>query len=347
MSTAIHTPLPYAENVESVPVDEPKDIERTLEIIRGTLKRHFETAGRYRRDVHVKAHGCAIGDFVIQPDLPPELSQGLFAIPARHPAFVRFSNSAPLVQPDVVPDGRGMAMRIGNVPGKKLETAGSAGTSQDFIMVNSSTFLARNVKDYLSLEEARLAANYHPARTMADWIFHHWNPLGWRWGQIGAVFKVAAQIPSHPASYTYYSMAPIRFGRYVAKYRIRPRQTTLISATDAAAFLCTRDPMARLLENTLRQQSLMFDFQVQLRTSEESMPVEDATVEWPEAASPYRTVAVLVLPRQDLEENDCERRSFSVWNGLADHRPLGGINRVRRLAYALSAAARQPHASLD
>ena len=102
--------------------------------------------------------------------------------------------------------------------------------------------------------------------------------------------------------------------------------------------------MRLALEETLRTQEVMFEFQVQLRTAERTMPVEDASVEWPEGESPYRTVAHLLLPRQEI---DCLRQqdaykglSFNVWHALAAHRPLGGINRVRRWAYALSSAWR-------
>src|SRR5690349_6815427 len=111
-------PLPFTEGVEAVPFDEPKDIQAILEILRQTLKRHFETTGRYRRDVHVKGHGCARGDFHIRANLPPELAQGLFGQAASYPAVARFSNSAPLVQPDIVPDGRGLAIQVEDVPGE-------------------------------------------------------------------------------------------------------------------------------------------------------------------------------------------------------------------------------------
>ena len=33
--------------------------------------------------------------------------------------------------------------------------------------------------------------------------------------------------------------------------------------------------------------------------------------------------------------------SFNVWHAVADHRPLGGINRLRREAYPISAAWRR------
>ena len=70
-----------------------------------------------------------------------------------------------------------------------------------------------------------------------------------------------------------------------------------------------------------------------------------ATVEWLESESPYRTVAHLLLPRQEIEllrqQDAYQNLSFSVWHALAAHRPLGGINRVRRWAYALSTAWRR------
>ena len=103
--------------------------------------------------------------------------------------------------------------------------------------------------------------------------------------------------------------------------------------------------MRLALEETLQAQEVRFEFQVQLRTSEHTMPIEDATVEWPEGESPYRTVAHLLLPRQEIEllrqQDAYQNLSFSVWHALAAHRPLGGINRVRRRAYALSCAWRR------
>jgi hypothetical protein len=108
--------------------------------------------------------------------------------------------------------------------------------------------------------------------------------------------------------------------------------------------------MRLALEETLRNQELLFEFQVQLRTSAETMPVEDATVEWPESESPYRTVAHLLLPRQEIEplrrQEEFLNLSFNVWHALAAHRPLGGINRVRRWAYAISSDWRRRQSQL-
>src|SRR3954468_19162435 len=77
-SPATQPPLPFTEEAEQAPRNEADDIERILEIIRQTLRRQFQTTGRFRRDVHVKTHGCARGEFQVRANLPLELAQGLF-----------------------------------------------------------------------------------------------------------------------------------------------------------------------------------------------------------------------------------------------------------------------------
>src|SRR3954451_14122532 len=109
------TPLFYSDEVETIPSDQAENIEQILEILGKLLKRRFEVTGHYRRDVHVKSHGCVRGEFRVLENLPADLSQGLFARPGAYTAFVRFSNSAPWVQPDVVPDGRGLAIQVEGV----------------------------------------------------------------------------------------------------------------------------------------------------------------------------------------------------------------------------------------
>ena len=146
-------------------------------------------------------------------------------------------------------------------------------------------------------------------------------------------------------------MAPIRFGNYVAKYRAKPAGDRNDSYLDLIKRLGSEaDAMRLALNETLRTHEVLFEFQVQLRTSERTMPIEDASVAWPESGSPYRTVAHLLLLRQEIEllrQQDAYRNlSFNVWHALAAHRPLGGINRVRRPAYLLSSAWRRRHAGV-
>src|SRR5687768_3729240 len=139
-------PIPYAENIELPPADEAEDIRLALEALQKILRQGHERSGRPQRDVHVKAHGCATAEFRVLPNLPPELAQGLFAEDRVFSAVVRFSNAAPLPQPDFLPDGRGLAIKLLEVAGDHLQSEASGARTQDFIMVNHPVFFARNVK---------------------------------------------------------------------------------------------------------------------------------------------------------------------------------------------------------
>ena len=76
------------------------------------------------------------------------------------------------------------------------------------------------------------------------------------------------------------------------------------------------------------------------------MPVEDASAEWPEDRSSYRTVARLVLPAQDAysparQASVDDELSLAPGHSLAAHRPLGSIMRARMKAYAVLGGARR------
>lgn len=349
--TNANLPLPYADDVETIPADEADDIQRVIQALELLLARSQAKSGQFRADVHVKTHGFAQGELRVLPNLPGELAQGLFERPAVYAAVVRFSSAASQAQPDAIPDGRGMAIKVLSVEGEMVLTDEQRGRVQDFVMINHPVFFARNVKDYLRLEQVLVQADDNSLATLQGALTGgDWNPLHWHWREMLTVARIAGQLPAHPASQTYFSMAPIRFGNYVAKYRARPAGDRHDSYLDLVKRLGSQaDAMRMALEETLRTQEVLFELQVQLRTSERTMPIEDATALWPESESPYRTVAHLLLPRQEIallhRQTAFQDLSFNVWHALAAHRPLGGINRVRRVAYALSSAWRRQQAA--
>jgi hypothetical protein len=67
------------------------------------------------------------------------------------------------------------------------------------------------------------------------------------------------------------------------------------------------------------------------------MPVENAAKCWDEAASPFEAVATLRILAQNFDTPERNRLGedmrFSPWHCLAVHRPLGSINRARRVVY--------------
>jgi hypothetical protein len=87
------------------------------------------------------------------------------------------------------------------------------------------------------------------------------------------------------------------------------------------------------------------DLKAQLNTDLDRMPIEDASIEWPEDISPYATLAKVAVSKQSAwnEASSAavdDGMSFSPWHGLQDHRPLGSVMRGRRPAYRQSAQFR-------
>lgn len=329
-------PLLYTDDVETVPPDESDDIRLLLDVLQQILRQTAKASGEQRRDVHVKSNGCAVGHLCIPP-LDASLAQGLFATPATYPVLVRFSNSSPLPQPDAVPDGRGLAIQVQNVSGPLISHGDQA--VQNFLMVNHPAFIVATVRDYLAIEQGRLASGGLKGKIRLLTRGRN-NPLDWRWNGLKAFIRIVAQPPAHPATYAYYSMAPSRFGKWVAKYRVVPEASPRFPSWQTAlGSLRKSDSIRSALAETLHADEIVMSFEIQLRTSEHSMPIEDASVEWPQSKSPYRQVARLILPRQEIDLAATEQIndvSFNVWQALQEHRPLGGINRLRREVYELS-----------
>jgi len=80
-----------------------------------------------------------------------------------------------------------------------------------------------------------------------------------------------------------------------------------------------------------------FTFAVQPQTDPATMPVEDPTIVWDESKAPFIDVATIRIPKQrfdtDAQQGFCENLSYTPWHALAEHRPVGGINRVRKVVY--------------
>jgi hypothetical protein len=140
-------------------------------------------------------------------------------------------------------------------------------------------------------------------------------------------------------------MASVRHGDYVAKVRVTP-------AKEAAERVVRRhlDPKSSTevfgpaLAAELAERPYEFEIQVQLCTDLDRMPVEDTTVEWPEALSPNVTVAKIRVPQQDIsgEANQAHMDATSMipWRVTEQHRPLGNIMLARKEVYRQSSIRR-------
>ena len=105
------------------------------------------------------------------------------------------------------------------------------------------------------------------------------------------------------------------------------------------------DYLTQALTRSLQAEEAVFDFKVQLQTDPEAMPIENVAVEWSEHDSIPITVATLRIGPQRVDEagdlaTGCEAMSFNPWHALAEHRPMGGMNRLRKVVYQASVAKR-------
>jgi hypothetical protein len=94
----------------------------------------------------------------------------------------------------------------------------------------------------------------------------------------------------------------------------------------------------------LAAQALQWDLQLQPFVNETLTPIEDASVNWP---TPYTTVARMTLPRQDTQSEagmallkQAEAGVFDPWQALIEHRPLGDVQRARKVVYFQSQKGR-------
>lgn len=100
--------------------------------------------------------------------------------------------------------------------------------------------------------------------------------------------------------------------------------------------------MREKLREALQDGEVCFDFCIQLFVDEKKTPVEDAYIEWKESDSPPVPIALLVIPKQDIDgrlQQEMERMAFSPWN-TKELIPLGRINLARRDVYHASAEHR-------
>jgi hypothetical protein len=146
-----------------------------------------------------------------------------------------------------------------------------------------------------------------------------------------------------PLGETYYSATPFRYGEYIAKFSLKPIASQMTALTGSLIDIDGReDAIREEVQKEMRGMNVEWEFRVQLCRDLEKQPIEDATVPWDEALSPFLRVGIVRAPAQDswsaagvAKINEATR--FSVWTGITAHQPLGNVNRARRETYRHSA----------
>jgi hypothetical protein len=334
----------YRDELEQIDADEAQVEEKLNQTFDVILERTAEDYGHAVRSVHAKAHAILAGELEVDDGLPEELAQGLFAHAGRHPVYLRFSTNAGDILPDTISLPRGLAIKVLDVDGERLP--GAEGATQDFIMVNGTVFQAKTAKKFLgglkllAQTTDRMEGTKEVLSSMLRGVRHVLEAVGVESPTVNAL----GGAPNvEPLGETYYSVTPFRYGNHLAKFSVKPLAPEMTALTGTEIDIDGReDAIREELQNEMRGMDAVWEFRVQLCRDIERQPVEDPSVEWDEKEAPFQRVGVLRALAQDSwdpqrVEQVNEGMRFSVWTGLAAHRPLGNINRARRSAYRHSA----------
>ena len=287
-------------------------------------KRKSEKYGAGRA-LHRKQLTAAHGQLQVLSDLPAFARQGLFAAPGTFDARVRLSNGGMDRAPDRAPDVRGFAISVLGVQGDSALGNGPA-KSQDFTLINQEAFGFPKSEEFVGFVAAAASGKGALLKYLVS-----------RYGLLGGPQRLLKMLKTFGkpfggfATEPLFSAVPMACGPYAVRVRLQPASSNA-APTPGANGDWGADFAARL-----KRQALQWDLQLQPFVSEALTPIEDASINWP---SPYTTVARLSLPVQDSASaqgqallREVEAAVFDPWQALAAHRPLGDVQRARKVVY--------------
>ncbi len=351
-----------------------QEADKISEIVDRTISRldsRYPIPDKVLRGVHPKSHGCVKASFEINSDIAPSMQVGLFSLPGKKfNAFIRFSNAAATLGPDISDKGehgsRGIAIKVFDVADEVLVEDEDGACNQDFLMINQPVFAFANTDDYLHLmrvldrnndnpdeffsplklqdptlteQEKQKILNYIKAENIdQQGIQRMLNTLT-------IVKQIKSTAVANPLNIQYFSAAPFLFGQdRVMKYSVKPvyQISPTVLPTDLAV-----DYLRRALSDSMSQNDrIEFDFMVQLRNGDSDMGIENASSIWDEKQFPFIKLAKIIIPTPQREVNSdankaqCEAMAFTPWHSLPEHQPIGSINRLRKDVYQSSAEYR-------
>src|SRR5450432_67080 len=330
------------------PAREPADI---VAITEKSLLMQSNAAARQRRSLCRGTHAsgvCVRAQFEIfdvtldcAPELASRLAKGLFAKPGIYPAVVRFGNADANINSDFKPDVRSLSFSVDLPQG---DTASAS--RQDFSMQNATT----------------LPINDSPAFIATIKVLTASSPLSGLWSlafkdklrvvRTLALAELQANQKIKPyQQLRYWSTVPFRHGpNDIVKFSAIPSPDNPGRPLQKSNPKGLQDELARHIKED--SQLSWFDFAVQFleaskmtywgKTHDANFWIENASVEWSEAAAPFHRVARLsLIENSQLSAEASEAVYFDVTgNSTPDSRPVGSINRARCPAEVASRRAR-------
>ena len=195
--------------------DEEKTTDELVETLLKISAITYKDGHHALRSVHAKSHALLKGELTVLPGLPPELAQGIFRSPATYPVILRLSSSPGDLLNDSVSTPRGLALKLLDVPGERLEGSEGA-TTQDFVMVNGPAFAAPNAKKFLgNLKLLASTTDKAPAlkSALSATLRGAEKLLEAVGGQSGTLKSLGGEPATHPLGETYFTQVPPAFRR--------------------------------------------------------------------------------------------------------------------------------------
>ena len=281
--------LRYHDNLQQQQENEDAVIDTIVASMMRVNEKVFDKHRHAKRDAHAKSHGVLIGHVTVHDRLPAHLAQGVFATPATYPVVIRLSTAFGDIHSDKFPVARGMAIKMLGVSGHQFLPGREQANTQDLLLMNHPVIAFGHVAAYLKTQkllEKHMDDPDTTKRIMAALAR----------GGSKALHTVGIESPTidtvgmpnnHILGETFFSMAAVRYGDYVAKLCAAPLSANVRALTGQIIDNDGGDSVLRdLVVDFFNNQGAEYELRAQLCTDVANMPIEDASVDWPQELSP-------------------------------------------------------------
>ena len=319
---------------ERILLDEEENLQSIIQSFADYMERTYRP-GSFERGGNTKTHGVVRAEVRVHEGLAPHLRQGVFAEPRTWQAYVRFSGPGPDMPADIEDVGfSSIAVKLLGVPGPKLMA--DEQHTQDLIAVCTPTFVTPDTREnaklriwsFRDLPIFYFLNIYDPH--LIDFLMQGlWNETQY-----------------NPLATRYWSCVPYLLGAGQAMmYSFVPMSEVITEIPGVPFGNVPPNYLRDNLQATLARQDAELELRVQVQTDPHLMPIENASVRWPERLSPFVPVATVHIPRQDIDTpahvEFTRRLSMNPWHCIAEHRPLGNQSRARLRMYKILSDLRQ------
>lgn len=318
-------PSPARPSTEKTP---PRSVIEPIEDIRASFIDDFQKVRIARgekpaeRAVFRKQHGVAKGQLSVVAACPLEFRVGFWAA-GPYTVWMRWSSDAPPDTPDQNNKTLGFALKLFGVAGPTLATDSPLASTADLIFQNSDIFFVDNARDMAAISSGTEEPGFTAVHLRSTLIL-----------------KEMARVERSLLTARYSSTLPYALGALIVKYRLIAEKPFEADPPGMSPNYLAADLRKRLAAGPAS-----FLIEAQTFVDDSVTPIDRATERWEEAVSPFRTVARLEIPAQNIDQEGQaaygESLAFSPWRTLRENRPLGSLADARRIAYPASAAVRR------